>query len=63
VQAAKDFLDASCPEDSTWCPVTINAWNEWSEGAYLEPDVRYGTAKLEAVKQVFGAAESRNLKR
>ena len=29
----------------------IASWNEWSEGHYLEPDERFGTAWLEAVRK------------
>ncbi|CAE6853514.1 hypothetical protein R69658_07279 [Paraburkholderia aspalathi] len=30
----------------------LGPWNEWTEGCYLLPDARYGTAKLEAVRRV-----------
>jgi hypothetical protein len=55
LHVAKDHMSTLCPDSSKWCPpMIINAWNEWSEGAYLEPDVEFGSKKLEAIKAVFG---------
>ena len=33
--------------------LTINCWNEWTEGSYLEPDTVHGLRYLEAVRDVF----------
>ena len=34
---------------------TVNSWNEWTEGSYLEPDTVRRPAYLEAIQAVFDA--------
>lgn len=42
---ASDRLDANF--------IFINAWNEWGEGAYLEPDKKFGYSYLNATRKVM----------
>jgi len=50
---AKTFLDGRSGAPKI---LTINAWNEWTEGSYLEPDTVHGMGYLEAIREVFGAS-------
>ena len=51
LQSAKTFLDASIALKHKI--VTINSWNEWTEGSYIEPDTRHKFACLNQIKRVF----------
>ncbi len=52
LEGVKRFLDRGRTQPRI---LTINAWNEWTEGSYLEPDTVNGMGYLEAIKRVFGA--------
>ena len=51
LRRAAEFLEQHPTEHPV---ITINAWNEWTEGSALLPDTTNGLAFLEALKSVFG---------
>jgi hypothetical protein len=51
LQIARDRLMKEPPNRRI---LTINAWNEWTEGSYLEPDTVNRMGYLDAIRDVFG---------
>ncbi|MGO1671176.1 MAG: glycoside hydrolase family 99-like domain-containing protein [Sphingobacterium sp.] len=50
MQKAVDYLENRPQQPKL---ITVNAWNEWSEGSYLEPDTVSKYGYLEALKEVI----------
>jgi hypothetical protein len=50
---AKQALDRRALQEPI---LFVNAWNEWAEGAYLEPDQKHGHARLRATRSALARA-------
>jgi hypothetical protein len=58
-EAIADHLVAASGAPPTERFVMLNAWNEWAEGNYLEPDSERGRVLLEAVRDARALADQR----
>lgn len=54
LERARDLVDA---QNLPHPMITLNAWNEWTEGSALLPDATHCSAFLEAVRAVFGVRQ------
>lgn len=45
--------DACTKKDSGPNIIFLKSWNEWGEGNYVEPDIKYGKGYLEEIMKIF----------
>jgi hypothetical protein len=55
---ARRLLDAGQGQTNLLPAILIEAWNEWGEGAYIEPHQEHGFGYLDAIREVFTAAKA-----
>lgn len=47
----KDVMSYTTHKDFEHNIIMLKSWNEWGESNYLEPDIKYGTAMLDVLKE------------
>ena len=46
-------LDSRLPAPGSRPMILVEAWNEWGEGSYIEPQKEFGFGYLDAIREVF----------
>ena len=52
-KAVEKAIDCVKNRDSEHRLIFLNAWNEWGEGAYMEPDLKYGKEYVKTLRKVL----------
>lgn len=52
-KGAKKAVDIVQEKDEDHRIIFLNSWNEWGEGAYMEPDLKYGKAFIKALRKAL----------
>ena len=56
LEDARELLDNPKPGYKLKPLVIVEAWNEWGEGSYIEPQQEFGFGYLDAIRRVFTSA-------
>lgn len=54
---AKDALKAVRNKPKSEQIIMLKSWNEWAEGNYMEPDLKFGKGYIEALKRAVSGCE------
>ena len=60
LESARDYAVVNLPADKRL--ITLNSWNEWTEGSYLEPDTVNRMGYLNAVRRCLGRPRAAGLR-
>lgn len=52
-EGAKKAIDMVQNKDKDHRIIFLNSWNEWGEGAYMEPDLKYGKGFIKALRKAL----------
>jgi len=58
-KALRRTAEFMASDEATGTAIMLPCWNEWTEGAYLEPDTKNGYGYLEAIRRVFGVKQQK----